>query len=83
MKGVVSLVLGIIALPAGVLCFASTPMGFKTAVFLVVTMATGFTAAGLGNRAWTNNKQVTGLIGAILGLVGFGIALIGIIKAVM
>ena len=68
MQGIIALFAGIISLIAGALCFISG--GFFILIFgLLTTVSWGF-AGWFGNRAW-KNREVTGLIGIILGTVGF------------
>jgi uncharacterized membrane protein len=68
MNGIVALIAGVISLIVGALCFAAG--GALIILLVVITGAAWGFAAWFGNRAW-KNKQAIGLVGLILGLVGF------------
>ena len=70
MSGIIALVAGIISLIVGALCFAVGGGGALIVLLVVITGAAWGFAAWFGNRAW-KNKQAIGLVGLILGLVGF------------
>jgi hypothetical protein len=69
MNGIIALIAGTISLIVGAFSF-TVGTGALIVVFVIITgVAWGF-AAFFGNRAW-KNKQVIGMVGLILGLVGF------------
>jgi hypothetical protein len=69
MNGIVALIAGVISLIVGALCFA-VGGGALIVLLVVITGAAWGFAAWFGNRAW-KDKQAIGLVGLILGLVGF------------
>jgi hypothetical protein len=82
MNGIIALVAGTISLIVGALSF-TVGRGALIVVFVIITgVAWGF-AFWFGNRAW-KNKQAIGLVGLILGLVGFfemlGALLLGLLS---
>ena len=81
MKGTIALVAGIFALITGAMCFIPEELGFFLVVLMVITMASGILASSLGNRAWRNDRQAVGLIGFILGMVGWVEMLIAVALA--
>lgn len=69
MNGTRALVAGIISLIVGALCFLVGGGALIVLLVIITGVAWGF-AAWFGNRAW-KNKQTVGLVGLILGLIGF------------
>lgn len=69
MKSFISLIAGIFAVITGSLLIGSK-VGLLFTVCVVLTMMFGIIAWALGNRAW-RNKQLLGLIGAMLGIIGW------------
>jgi len=69
MNGIIALVAGIISLVVGALSFTVGNGALMVVLGIITGVAWGF-AAFFGNRAW-KNKQAIGMVGLILGLVGF------------
>ena len=69
MNGIIALVAGIISLVVGAFSFTVGGGALIVVLVIITGVAWGF-AAFFGNRAW-KNKQVIGMVGLILGLVGF------------
>jgi len=69
MNGIIALVAGIISLIIGALTFTVGSGALIIVLVIITGVAWGF-AVFFGNRAW-KNKQAIGMVGLILGLVGF------------
>jgi hypothetical protein len=69
MNGIIALVAGTISLIIGALSFTVGSGALIVVLVIITGVAWGF-AAFFGNRAW-KNRQAIGMVGLILGLVGF------------
>ena len=66
MKGIIALVAGLIAIVMGTVAIVPPPTPLA-AIVAVICMPI---AAVPGSRAWSNDRQILGLIGGILGVIG-------------
>ena len=69
MNGIIALVAGTISLIVGALSFTVGSGALMVVLVIITGVAWGF-AAFFGNRAW-KNKQAIGMVGLVLGLLGF------------
>lgn len=77
MNPIIALIAGIIGVIAGILLIVSD-VGLFFTLALIIALAGGIIAVAIGNRAWNKNKDKVGLVGAILGLITWGIVLIAV-----